>query len=277
VKKILEFRLWIIGLVGCVVFVSFMAHQQHRATEKYKNHRAEYCSALTTTTEQKEACIEERTSTRDYLPWGYELFSWPEGITTWAIILTGFAIAWQSNETRKAANASEHAAKISERALIAQFRPRVIVRSMRLDPSSYIYYDRRNDGEWRILMQLANTGGTKATVVRGIGYFQEYRDGSPREDLSKGWNLDSPIVIQPGERETIEYALDAAKFRTYMNTLEASTELKGKQPPRQPIFHGEFSYLDENGVQRQTGFGRHWDVIEERFVPLDDPNFEYQD
>lgn len=90
-----------------------MAYQQHRATNKYKNHRAEYCSALAATAEQKKACIEERTSARDYLPWGYELFSWPEGITTWAIIFTGFVIAWQSWETRRAAEATKDATDLA--------------------------------------------------------------------------------------------------------------------------------------------------------------------
>ena len=57
--------------------------------------------------EQKKACIEEGASAKDYLPWGYELISWPDGITLWALILTGFAIVWQSYETRKAAIATQ--------------------------------------------------------------------------------------------------------------------------------------------------------------------------
>jgi len=114
VKKVLEFRFWIIGFIGCAVFVSFMAYQQHRAAEKYKDHRAEYCAALVGTAEQKKACVEERTNSAYYLPWRYELFSWPEGITTWAIILTGFAIAWQSSETRKSANAALRSVKVQE-------------------------------------------------------------------------------------------------------------------------------------------------------------------
>ena len=62
-----------------------------------------------------------------------------------------------------------------------------------------------------------------------------------------------------------------------METIETSTALKGKQPPRSPIFHGAIKYRDEIGTERETGFGREWDVVEERFVPLDNPEFEYQD
>jgi hypothetical protein len=173
--------------------------------------------------------------------------------------------------------ATKNAAKISERTLIAQFRPKVIVRKVRLDPTSFIYYDRRNDGEWRIIMQLANIGGTRATVVSGLGYFQEYRGSSPINDLSPGWTLARPIAIEAGGIEEIEYSLKAEQFRTYMHTLEASTDLRGKQPDRTPIFHGAIVYLDESGIQRETGFGREWNVSEERFIPLGDPTFEYQD
>jgi hypothetical protein len=166
---------------------------------------------------------------------------------------------------------------ISERALIAQFRPKVIVRNLRLDPSFFVDYDRRSDGEWRILIQLANIGGTKATIFSGMGYFQEYRGRTPHQDLSPWWILKGPIVIEPGQRETIEYSLDAEKVRMFMNGLEASTKLRGKQPDREPVFHGSFVYRDESGIERETGFGRSWNVLEERFVPFDDPSFEYQD
>jgi hypothetical protein len=90
--------------------ISFVAYKQHKAAEKYKHHRAEYCASLTATAEQKKACIEEGATAHDYLPWWYELLRWPEGITTWAIIATGFVIGWQSWETRRAAEATAKSA-----------------------------------------------------------------------------------------------------------------------------------------------------------------------
>jgi hypothetical protein len=114
VKKIIEFRFWLIAALAVMVFIPFMAYQQHRASDKYKDHRAEYCSSLVATPDQKKTCIEKRANADDYLPWIYELFSWPLGITTWAIIATGFAIVWQGNETRKAANATRDSVKIAQ-------------------------------------------------------------------------------------------------------------------------------------------------------------------
>jgi hypothetical protein len=223
-----------------------------------------------------------------------ELYA-PANIPNWALaILAGWAgimalktlrainkqadkMEGQLTEMRRATEATLRQATISERALIAQFRPKVIVRSLRLDPSSFVYFDRRNDGEWRILMQLANIGGTKATIFRGTGYFQEYWGPTPRRDLSPWWILQGPIVIEPGQRETIEYSLDAETFREFMRALEASTQLRRKPLDRAPIFHGSFAYRDESEVERETGFGRSWSVSEERFIPLDNPDFEYQD
>jgi hypothetical protein len=49
------------------------------------------------------------------------LLKWPEGITTWAVILTLFVIAWQSAETARAAKAAQMATEhsiASERAWI---------------------------------------------------------------------------------------------------------------------------------------------------------------
>ena len=103
-------RSWVIigAAIGfSVAAILLVAYKQHNATEEYSRHRAEHCATLSTASEDKKGCQEEGKSARDYLPWGYILVSWPEGITTWAIILTGVAIAWQSHETRRSAKATE--------------------------------------------------------------------------------------------------------------------------------------------------------------------------
>lgn len=45
----------------------------------------------------------------------YHIFSWPEGVTTWAVILTLLAIAEQTSETRKAAEAAARQVDVAER------------------------------------------------------------------------------------------------------------------------------------------------------------------
>ena len=121
-KRWLAFWRWVVGAAIVFGTIFFVACQQHRAAEKYKRHRQEYCSALVALPEQKKACIEKGASANDYLPWGYELLIWPEGMTTWAIIATGFFIAWQSFETRKAAKA----ALLNAQAVINSERPWIV-------------------------------------------------------------------------------------------------------------------------------------------------------
>jgi hypothetical protein len=49
-------------------------------------------------------------------PWWHVFFTWPEGITAWAIMLTLGAIIWQAWETRKAATAAGDSIKLQETA-----------------------------------------------------------------------------------------------------------------------------------------------------------------
>jgi hypothetical protein len=208
----------------------------------------------------------------------YEWVTWGVNI---ALLVVGAGGIWVAVSTLKKIErqtaATEKQTVINSRTLIAQFRPRIVVRQMRLDPSAVIFYERRNDGKWKIIMQLANVGGTDATITEGTGYFQEYWGNRPHRDLAPRWTLDKPILIPPGARSEIEYSLPTEEFRVFMRTLEFSTAAKNKQPPRGPVFHGSIRYVDEMGTSRETGFGRRWDVMDQCFEPLPDPNFEYED
>jgi hypothetical protein len=97
-------------------------------------------------------------------PRWYRLLAWPECTQNWALLLTLLAIAEQTNQTSRSAD-------ISVRTLVAQFRPKIVVRKIRLDPSSFVYYDRRGDGEWFVVIEFANVGGTSATIRRGTAWF----------------------------------------------------------------------------------------------------------
>jgi hypothetical protein len=58
------------------------------------------------------------------------MFGWPEGITTWAILLTLLAIAEQTSQTRVAAEATREAAKaalLNAQAVINAERPWILV------------------------------------------------------------------------------------------------------------------------------------------------------
>jgi hypothetical protein len=125
-KKYLRFAPWITGFFAVGLLVSCVAYEEHRAADEYKHHRAEWCSANFTTAQQKEACKEEKTDAQDYVPWEVAIISWPVGITAWAVLGTLVVIGWQSNETRRAANATEASVESGKETAKRQLRAYVV-------------------------------------------------------------------------------------------------------------------------------------------------------
>lgn len=103
-------------------------------------------------------------STGDGPGWYKDIFRWPSGTPVWAIILTLLAIAEQTSQTRKAAQASKVSAdatrvqaEISRKAFVSQFRPKVPVRAMWL---------MENGGALKVEIWLTNIGDTPAHITR---------------------------------------------------------------------------------------------------------------
>lgn len=105
---------WFCSFIIVVGAIIAMAVEQHHTREKYQAQSQADCIALSVSSEEKHSCAKEAQSRKDYSPWWYVLVAWPEGITTWAIIATGLVIAWQSNETRNAAQASWMSIRLQE-------------------------------------------------------------------------------------------------------------------------------------------------------------------
>lgn len=123
---------WIIGCAAIGGAIVFVAYKQHRAAEEYEAAREKRCASTFPAlweAKQQEACKYERDNPGNYLPWGYVLLAWPEGITAWAIILTFLVIGWQTAQTRRAAEATEDAAKaalLNAQAVINAERARLL-------------------------------------------------------------------------------------------------------------------------------------------------------
>lgn len=84
----------------------YVAIQSQRATERASQQAAQPSnSEVASGTGNNQPQGSAKRPSRN-LPGWYGFFAWPDGMTTWAILLTLFAIAWQSNETKKAAEAA---------------------------------------------------------------------------------------------------------------------------------------------------------------------------
>jgi hypothetical protein len=270
-KALIQKVWWVaIGLViiGAVILV---AHQEHTAAQEYERDREARCAVIYPSSVQQDACKHERDSPASYLRWWYILLVWPDGITTWAIIATGFVIAWQSIETRKAA-------EISRKALIAEFRPTVIVRKIVIDPCAVIYFDRRGDeAEWKISLHLHNAGGTVAHVHKystWLHLFHAVSGGT--KSLVGGLGEDAPFDIPAGGNHVVDLKPDCRKFRAMLVAIGAARE--NGQEADYFVYIGTISYADDNGTTRDTGFYRIWMGNQNQFfVPAKDPGLEYQD
>jgi hypothetical protein len=110
-------------VVGAIVSVTY---EDHRATDKYQRVCQEQVSKVPPGSGKEDAASAKKCDDpKDYMPWWYKLVAWPDGIGGWALIATGFVIAWQSWETRSAAKATRDA-------IILQYRPRIKIRSIRI-------------------------------------------------------------------------------------------------------------------------------------------------
>ena len=107
--------LWKYGIAVAIIFgCAFYVSQQYQ-------HATEYCQEKVTKgrpsphKENPDKCAEDAEK---HFPSWYRLFSWPEGIGTWAILLTLLVISEQTNQTRRSAEVSELQAKVWREAIV---------------------------------------------------------------------------------------------------------------------------------------------------------------
>jgi hypothetical protein len=190
---------WLCGFAIVASAIVSVAYEQHYAREKYQAEAQEDCIALAISIEEKHSCAKETQSRKDYTPWWYVLVTWPDGITTWAIIATGFMLAWQSSETRKAAKAgliAANAAKTNADIAIGLSIPTLVLHKLTLNlhpdgklRSFYKY------PEFRI--EVKNFGQSPAFVK---SYTIDIAAGDvPDEPVySEPWRVDMQEVVEGG-------------------------------------------------------------------------------
>ena len=210
------------------------------------------------------------------------LLKWPEGITAWAVILTLFVIAWQSAETARAARATERAVgetakqtELSRKSLVAQFRPKIAVRSVRFDPPTVAEFDARSNPVWMIEICIVNTGDTVAHIktCEAISFWKDNSRRSRAQIAKKEW---PPKSLQPGEVERLLLPVEEPTHRSHRKIVEDAIS-RGNEAQEFPACMGQIFYDDDNAHHRETGFERKWDFKSRRFIPAGDPETEYCD
>jgi hypothetical protein len=104
-------------LLICAFFLGmavFVARQDERAAQKRTQNAKHLDNCTVIAKADTEHPQENVENTERDTPGWYGFFRWPNGTTTWAIILTFLAIVWQSSETRKSADAARDSIKLQE-------------------------------------------------------------------------------------------------------------------------------------------------------------------
>jgi hypothetical protein len=201
--------------------------------------------------------------------------------SNWALVLVGALGVVAGLLTLRAIGKQ---ADIANRTLIAQFRPKIIVRKVVIDPYSVEYFDRRGEGaEWKISLHLHNAGGTVAHVQKYKAWLHccDGSSGSTRKLV--GWaESDASFDIPAGGNKEIQCIPNPKEFRAMLVAIGADRELEwntgGEIEADFFVYLGTITYTDEIGTSRNTAFHRIWRGTENQFFTASkNPDQEYSD
>jgi hypothetical protein len=185
-------------------------------------------------------------------------------IATAILILIGFGGVLAAIQTLKAINRQAH---IANKTLIAQFRPRVVVRRIGLYNEA---------GNWGIRLLVVNIGGTNATIRDGWIDIQWRVGGEPRYQALHQGRIEG-FSLGAGEEQSFNIAIsDNSRFESKMHVFRlALSEGRPNKYSMQAV--GEIGYVDDSGAGKKTGFFRILDIQSLRFGASQNTEDEYQD
>lgn len=188
--------------------------------------------------------------------------NWVIAALTFGLIIVGAAQAWTSLAQWRTTGRQ---IALSREAFIASHRPRIILRNV----------VRIKEGELKLLYELVNTGGSKATVVKSWVTL-EFCDPAEVRNLRCDKHTDlGTALFEAGQLREFTCPVDYdLRWPMYM-------EGQGQRPGRDPVgrlyFAGCLTYQDESGNIRRTVFRRIFDHESKSFVRTSNPDHEYAD
>ncbi len=162
-------------------------------------------------------------------PWWNVLFTWPEGITAWLLLLTLGAIVWQSWGTWKAADAALEGAKAANaqiKVMKDKERARITVE---LAPLETLEFGINHN---RVMLKFTNVGATHA--------FNVYAEGDARV-----------IVFE------IIPAIEGP-FGNVKKTLEEFRRVSSKKLEVEPLPFEVEDLVTPSIIQAETSYGETW-------------------
>jgi hypothetical protein len=184
--------------------------------------------------------------------------------------------------TSRQVEASREQSKIASETLTMQFRPRLIVRNVVVIP--LIQGDRTllfNKNEFlKGQFDVANVGNNIARVTESfctvhwqkgpLPMIRPYQERDANDPISKG------TVIKGGEWGTVDFISERP-----LDIDHAELGTSGFEGLTPRVWHlwimGWIEYDDRLGFGRQISFCRVYDSATDRFVAVEDPDYEHED
>jgi hypothetical protein len=217
---------------------------------------------------QRETMQGQLTTTQDQLTQMKDSGRQTDSLITQATI--------QAEKTGIAADAAKKSADAARESIILTHRPKIVVRDMVVAWPALVKrgtcvkkLNENQFDEWQLggAFYIVNTGNQSATVV-SLEQFMSFDDFLPFErPVESGVRKFVAIKLKPGESKRIPFHPIA------IGTPDTRTLTFGV--PMTAI--GRIVYEDELGNQRETGFARKFEMKRQRFIAMDDHDYEYAD
>jgi len=262
-RRILALK-YIIAVAVVLGFCLYVSHEDQKAREQYEQECNQFNAGSVTPAPHSEDCDKGAENAARHLPRWYRMFGWPEGITTWAILLTLLALAEQTSQTRRAADATADAANAaygSVRFAEAQWKLMIEEKRARLDLSlQHTELDAEVAGDdlvhLIVTVLVRNIGESKAFIGRTSGTLITRQPNEALGDYDDYSSLDLPErVIAPDQLPVPikVYCFPTITAPTFAECLEKGTFTL--------YFFGFIEY-NTLGFNWRKEFGYDWKIID---------------
>lgn len=210
-------------------------------------------------------------------PHWYTPFERPEWWLVLITFLTGLAIAYQAGEMTRSIKEMKASTDIAKTTLVLTQRPRIVVRAFYFSEPTGV------GGVYRVPMRIEagslcsgqfyidNCGGTDARIqeIYCTPYIAKYLP------MKRPW--EGKIGSQ--ERKTIRPGESIPYRFGFSEPLDprAADDISPLAGNKNFYVLGFVGYKDDLGIYRMTVFCRRYNASKDRFIPVDDSDYEYAD
>jgi hypothetical protein len=249
-------------LVVLVAAVLCMSQYAESRKAQYQNH-AQVGSSKTSIAPPEADPNSNKANNTQQLPSWIESFTWTDGVTTWVLCLTLLVIGWQSNETRRTAQATADAANAAYGSLTfaeAQLEMMREKERARLELNV-----QRTDLEIKVLAEdllhlvatvsVRNIGASKAFIMRTSGVLiTKVRGGELGEGEYSPLDLPDQFINPDKPSVPIKvYCFPPETVGTFAECMEIGTFSLH--------FFGFIEY-ESMGIRWRRDFGYDWNIVE---------------